>query len=187
MMTSPSAAADIVSDGVIHLPDSGERAPLCVLWTTLPGISQLLPVIGHMGISDSSGISVDFSGPYQVTVGSLMCGPAKRIWQLQEDRIMKRDGKYALETYDAAVVQGACVFGKKMHRIVVQNCHSHVAFTLNQMQYDGRSDWNQLRVFLKLWTEGKWVSKRDAVYVFLPFVIVVGIIVVLPIVISKVV
>lgn len=46
--------------------DSGERAPTSVVWTTLPCISALVPIIGHMGVGDSSGITYDFSGPYQV-------------------------------------------------------------------------------------------------------------------------
>lgn len=53
-------------EGVVYLKDSGERHPMSVVWTTLPGISVLLPVIGHMGIADSTGVTFDFSGPYQV-------------------------------------------------------------------------------------------------------------------------
>lgn len=55
------------SDGVVHLPDSGERYPQSVVWTTLPGISALLPWVGHVGIADSRGVVYDFSGPYRVT------------------------------------------------------------------------------------------------------------------------
>lgn len=54
-------------DGIIYKPDTGEREPpFSVLWTTLPGISALVPVIGHVGITDSHGVPFDFSGPYQV-------------------------------------------------------------------------------------------------------------------------
>lgn len=60
------AMATVKSEGVVYLPDSGERAPMSVVWTTLPGISFLLPPIGHVGIADSKGITFDFSGPYQV-------------------------------------------------------------------------------------------------------------------------
>lgn len=52
--------------GLIHLPDSGERAPVSVVWTTLPVISAFIPLIGHVGIGDSTGVTYDFSGPYQV-------------------------------------------------------------------------------------------------------------------------
>lgn len=56
----------IQSDGVVYRRDSGERHPLSIVWTTLPGISFLIPLIGHVGITDSRGITYDFSGPYQV-------------------------------------------------------------------------------------------------------------------------
>lgn len=62
----PMTIDRIRSDGVVYLPDSSERAPMSIVWTTLPGISFLFPVIGHVGIGDSSGVTYDFSGPYQV-------------------------------------------------------------------------------------------------------------------------
>lgn len=60
------SAERIRSEGVVYLPDSGERAPMSIVWTTLPGISTVLPPIGHVGIADSKGVVYDFSGPYQV-------------------------------------------------------------------------------------------------------------------------
>ena len=56
----------IQSDGVVYMRDSGERYPFSIVWTTLPGISFLFPLIGHVGITDSRGVTYDFSGPYQV-------------------------------------------------------------------------------------------------------------------------
>lgn len=61
------AVPRIESEGIVYMSDSGEREPMSVVWTTLPGISLLLPVIGHVGIADSKGVTFDFSGPYQVT------------------------------------------------------------------------------------------------------------------------
>lgn len=69
-MGTPSDAMPahkIQSEGVVYLPDSGERAPMSIVWTTLPGISAVLPLIGHVGIADSKGVIYDFSGPYQVS------------------------------------------------------------------------------------------------------------------------
>lgn len=207
------AEPEIESDGVIYQPETGQRAPFSVLWTTLPGISALVPVIGHVGITDSSGISFDFSGPYQVrltinsilnstiheydslnshihqnkqvTVGSLMCGPAKRIWQLDPERIgnMERRGnlqrigidnntKSVEEMYNRAVRQGACDYGKKMHNLVTNNCHHHVADVLNLLQYDGRTNWSQLRVFGCIWTRGRWVSSSACLSAFTPSIII---------------
>ena len=37
-----------------------------VLWSPLPPITCILPVIGHMGIATSRGVACDFQGPYSV-------------------------------------------------------------------------------------------------------------------------
>lgn len=72
------ATPTIRSEGVVYLRDSKERVPMSVVWTTLPLISALVPVIGHAGITDSSGVTFDFSGPYQVCIQlSLM---ADMLW-----------------------------------------------------------------------------------------------------------
>lgn len=160
---------NIKSDGVVYLPDSGERYPMSVVWTTLPGISFLLPPIGHIGIADSKGIIFDFSGPYQVTVGSLMCGPAKRVWRLDPSDICELNGKETVqEAYDAAVAEGACVYGKRFHNLVLDNCHCHVALILNKLKYKGKSNWNQVRVFAAIWYNGGWIRRRQAATVYGP-------------------
>lgn len=123
--------------GVYSCPDSGERHPRSVVWTSLPIITWFLPPIGHTGISFLSGVITDFSGPYRVTIGSFMGGPARRVWVLDSGRI---EGD--MKIYDEAVRDGAQVYGKHVHNLVVNNCHSHVACVLNRMQYDGRSDWS---------------------------------------------
>lgn len=42
------------------------RFPLCITWTPLPGISWMIPCIGHTGIAGTDGIIYDFAGPYVV-------------------------------------------------------------------------------------------------------------------------
>ena len=37
-----------------------------ILWSPLPLITWICPVIGHLGIADSNGIASDFQGPYYV-------------------------------------------------------------------------------------------------------------------------
>lgn len=65
-----------------------------------------------------------------------------------------------------------------MHNIVCDNCHSHVALVLNHLKYQGRSDWNQVRLFAALWAHGKWVHPSQRVFVFLPFLILLTVVVV---------
>lgn len=53
--------------------------PYCVVWTPIPLISWLLPFVGHMGICTSKGITLDFAGPYFISVDNLAFGnPARQ-------------------------------------------------------------------------------------------------------------
>ena len=38
--------------------------PFCIVWTPIPGLTWLLPFVGHMGVCDSAGVTHDFAGPY---------------------------------------------------------------------------------------------------------------------------
>lgn len=113
-----------------------------------------------------------------------MCGPAKRIWHLSPDK-MFREGEQTLDlqervmAYDAALKKVSLAYCNQMHNLITNNCHSHVASLLNEIHYDGRSDWNQFRVFRHLWHHGRWVHKSSAVWTFVPFAILTGIIVIL--------
>lgn len=108
----------------------------------------------------------------QVTVSSLMGGPAKRVWPLDPQQMSKKEAKSTRETYDAAVAKAACDFGKRMHNFVFQNCHHHVAMVLNEVQYGGRTDWNQTRVFWSIWRRGQWVSRSACLSAFTPSIII---------------
>lgn len=94
-----------------------------------------------------------------------MCGPAKRVWQL--------DSVDDDAAYDAAVDRAARAYGKKMHNLATSNCHHHVASVLNHLHYAGRTDWTQLRVFWHVWTRGRWVSSSACLSAFTPSIIIV--------------
>jgi hypothetical protein len=98
--------------GVYQLHPTDVCRPCTVQWTALPIISWVIPFIGHVGISTSDGEISDFSGPYSVTVGSLMCGPARRIWKLD---VADRD------TYDGAVHAGAICYARRMHKYAAES------------------------------------------------------------------
>lgn len=111
----------------------------------------------------------------KVTVGSLMGGPAKRTWKLDATKICNMKGKQAMtEAYDAAVLEGARTYGQRFHNLFLDNCHSHVAFVLNELEYGGKSDWNQVRVFKEVWLRGRWVRRREAITVFGPLLLLLS-------------
>lgn len=107
-----------------------------------------------------------------------MCGPAKRIWRLSPDKMcyqgdQKLENEACLRSYDAALKKVSLEYCNQMHNLVLNNCHSHVASVLNEIKYDGRCDWNQLRVFISLWRHGRWASKSAAIRTFAPLGIIV--------------
>lgn len=151
-----------------------------VVWTTLPVISALVPTIGHVGVSSSDGTIHDFSAPYTVTTGRFMCGPPKRVVRLDASRVgvlsgVSDEGKVA--AFDAAVARAARTYEGRNHNLFLDNCHSHVALTLNEMRYDGRDDWTMFGVYRMLLTQGTWVSRAAAVRALAPTVVIVFLVV----------
>eukprot|EP01016_Furgasonia_blochmanni_P015043 TRINITY_DN1808_c0_g2_i5.p3 TRINITY_DN1808_c0_g2~~TRINITY_DN1808_c0_g2_i5.p3 ORF type:complete len:127 (+),score=9.16 TRINITY_DN1808_c0_g2_i5:118-498(+) len=85
------ASPDTEADDSLHVPSSGapthpkqssrkgelapdiNRFPFCIVWTTLPIISFVFPMIGHTGICNSKGVIHDFAGPYYISVSSIRC------------------------------------------------------------------------------------------------------------------
>lgn len=98
-----------------------------------------------------------------------MCGPAKRVWRLDMGEVCELNGREnAKKAFDDAVVEAACVYGKRFHNLFLDNCHSHVALVLNKLKYRGRNDWNQIRVFWGIWSQGRWVKRSQGATVFGP-------------------
>ena len=60
-----------VSECMDNEDRNNDRFPFSVVWTGLPGITWLLPCIGHLGICDSQGRVWDFDAPYHVGVGHM--------------------------------------------------------------------------------------------------------------------
>jgi hypothetical protein len=94
-------------EGVYLVDGASREKPCAVVWTGLPMVTWLCPLIGHVGITDSRGLVTDFSGCYIVTVGSLMGGPARRIWRLDVDD---------MDLFDSAVHEGAAHYGSRVHK-----------------------------------------------------------------------
>ena len=58
------------------------RYPFSIVWGSLPCLTWLCPVIGHLGITDSKGQIHDFAGPYTICIDDFMTGPVIKYWQL---------------------------------------------------------------------------------------------------------
>lgn len=60
-----------------------------------------------------------------------------------------------------------------MHNICLDNCHSHVAKCLNLMRYNGKDDLNMISIGVWLFFSGKFTGPFAIVKTYLPFVILV--------------
>ena len=65
------------------------------------------------------------------------------------------------------------------HNLCCDNCHSHVAFALNLMRYNGSSSWNMIKLAILLFFKGKYVSFGGFLKQWLPFLIMISIVLVI--------
>jgi hypothetical protein len=77
------------------------------------------------------------------------------------------------QIFDACVDMGCDIYEGRMHNLVCDNCHSHVARCMNEMRYDGSTGWNMVNLAAWVFFRGKWVSTGRALAAMLPFALIV--------------
>lgn len=163
------------------------RYPFCLVWTPIPLITWLLPFVGHMGIATSQGIIRDFagkfvaleleittkifcfSGPYFVSNDDMGFGWPTRYLVLDENKV--EGGR---DAWDDSVAKASVEYGKRMHNLFWDNCHSHCGMALKLMRYDGSTSWNMVRMAAWMFFFGKYVGFWGFVKTWLPFAIIVA-------------
>ncbi|KAH7643695.1 transmembrane protein 222-like protein [Dermatophagoides farinae] len=148
------------------------RYPYCIVWTPIPIITWLLPWIGHMGIATSRGIIRDFAGPYFVAEDNMAFGNPTKYWQLDPNLV--DDGKNG---WDEGVEKSSILYCKRMHYLCWDNCHSHVGTALNFMRYNGESNHNMVKTFFHFTLNCKYISFCAFLKTWLPFCIIITIII----------
>ena len=145
------------------------RYPYCIVWTPIPMLTWMFPFIGHMGISYSSGVIRDFAGPYYVSEDNMAFGNPTRYLQFNPMKVNRGD-------WDQSISAASDEYKHRMHNLCCDNCHSHVAMSLNFIEYDGISNWNMFRLAARMFIFGKYVNVYGFLKTWLPFLIMVGII-----------
>eukprot|EP00536_Pseudo-nitzschia_multiseries_P003943 jgi/Psemu1/253076/estExt_Genewise1Plus.C_630039 len=147
-----------------------------ILWSPIHPITAIFPFIGHMGIADSRGHAHDFQGPYYVgTDGSR---PIPRMAFGRPTRYLKMTTSTGElpggpEQWDEAILRADAIYRHRMHNLFCDNCHSHVARALNIMEYQGRHDWNMVRLCFLVFFKGTFVNSQSWVAQFAPFLVFV--------------
>ena len=144
--------------------------PFCIVWTPIPILTYVIPNIGHSGIATSKGIIHDFPGSYTIGKGDFAFGEPTKFMQL----FLSNDEK---KLYDFAIEKGDKKFIGEEHKLFSNNCHSHVAYILNEFNYKGRNDYNMVSVWWMLIKEGKYVSFCGFVKTYCGFGILILVIV----------
>lgn len=144
-----------------------------MVWSPLPPITWIIPVIGHLGIADSHGVASDFRGPYYV-------GDDGRMAFGAPTRALKIDiGSITAERWDQAIEEANEVYRGRMHNICCDNCHSHVANALNRMPITafGIHKWDMVKLAFVVFFRARFLSWGGVLYQFGPFVVVLLVIV----------
>lgn len=155
-----------------EIDKSRDRYPCCIVWTPIPFLTWLFPIIGHMGIALSSGVIRDFAGPYYVSEDNMAFGRPTKYWQLKPS--LAHGG---ITGWDRAVTEASEIYNGRMHNLCCDNCHSHVATALNLMQYDDSKNWNMVKLAFLILIHSKYVSFGGFLKTWLPFLILITIII----------
>ena len=139
--------------------------PYCIVWTPIPLITYLFPSIGHTGIGTSGGIIHDFAGSFFVSVDDFAFGKPTKYAKLE----LTEQEKY---NWDRAIEKGDNKYNMEEHNIFINNCHSHVAYVLNQLNYRGKNNYNMISIWWILITKGKYVSFCGFFKTYLGFLII---------------
>lgn len=83
------------------------------------------------------------------------------------------------EQWDKAILDANSEYRTRMHNICCDNCHSHVAYALNTMNIRafGIRNWDMVKLCFLLFFRGKFLSVSGMLAQFLPFAIIVMIVV----------
>lgn len=135
-----------------------QEGPLkkCVVWCPLPLLTWMVPFIGHLGITDSKGIIHDFAGPYYINKHptDMAFGPVCKYVRLN----------ISDEALDRAIDDADEAFKMKMHNLLWNNCHSHVAHALNGLGYQNVTYYNTAYLMWFMVRHGHYTRYDNAPY-----------------------
>ena len=146
------------------------RFPYSIVWSPIPCISWIIPIIGHVGICNSEGIIYDFgSPPYYVSVDDMIFGNPTKVFTLE------LTPKEMVE-YDNIIELGKKSYDQLFYSIFINNSHSFIAKILNDLNYKGRSDYNMIDIWWIFLTKSKYISWIDFFKTYSGLIIIISLI-----------
>ena len=129
-----------------------EKFACCIVWCPIPVLTYILPFVGHLGVSSSQGRIYDFAGSYYIRESdddTLAFGSITRYIELDIVDTVE---------WDNSIKKYNLIFENKFHSLCFNNCHSHVAYILQDVKYKQRSHWNMVILAAWVFFFGKFVS-----------------------------
>ena len=146
------------------------RFPYSIVWSPIPCISWIIPIIGHVGICNSEGIIYDFgSPPYYVSVDDMLFGNPTKVLTLELTQ------KEMVE-YDNIIELGKKSYDQLFYSIFINNSHSFIAKILNDLNYKGRSDYNMIDIWWIFLTKSKYIGWIDFFKTYSGLIIIISLI-----------
>lgn len=131
-----------------------------------------------LGIAKSNGVIRDFAGSYFVSEDNMGFGNPTRYLQLNPNLLTNTEDQPA-DVWDKAVETASNVYVTKVHNLCCDNCHSHVAMALNLMKYNDSWNWNMIKLAFWMFFCGKYVGFSGILKTWMPFLVCIGILLVL--------
>ena len=140
------------------------RYPYCIVWAPIPFLTYIMPCIGYVGIANSEGVIHDFAASCYISIDEFSFGKPTKYLQLD----LNDKERYE---YDKAIQNGYNKYILEKYNIFWNNCHNHVAYILNQINYKGRNNYNAFDVWWILIKKGKYISFSGFVKTYIGFFI----------------
>ena len=101
--------------------------PMCIVWSVIPGLSWLLPPVGHLGITASEGTISDFAGPYYIHKSKKRTafGPVNKYLRVLPTEISFGATETAQEAWDRAIAAADKLYEGRMHNLIADNCRKN--------------------------------------------------------------
>ena len=154
------------------------RFPYSIVWSPIPCISWIIPIIGHVGICNSEGIVYDFaSPPYYVSVDDMIFGNPTKVFTLELNQ-------KEMAEYDKIIELGKQSYDKLFYSLFINNSHSFIAKILNDLNYKGRNDYNMIDIWWIFLSRSRYISWIDLFKTYSGLIIILSLILIIYIIIK---
>eukprot|EP00474_Spongospora_subterranea_P001767 CRZ02225.1 hypothetical protein [Spongospora subterranea] len=174
----PGAGTDIGGDprapGAGRIDPAANRFPFCIVFGPLPIISWIIPIIGHMGICDSTGRVHDFAGSYFIGIDDFMVGKVTRYYQIDPWSCSFPGMNPSLsieERWDLSLASADDEYSKLQHNIFTNNCHHHASCSLHK----AGKPWSMIYCWYLITCRGTFVSVSSFIRTYMGFSVLIGI------------